>query len=226
MIKLYDLQKIYRPRTIALDEITLSIDPGEFVSIVGQSGSGKSTLVKLLMADERPTKGEIVIGGWNITHLHNREIPVLRKQIGVIFQDFKLLPRKTVLENVSFALEVSGHARSHIKKISNQVISLVGLKKNIHQFPNQLSGGEKQRVAIARSLVHRPKLLMADEPTGNLDAINTREIIDLLLKINNFGTTVLLVTHDRDVVNTLNKRVITLEDGHMISDQRRGKYLL
>jgi len=226
MIKLYNLKKVYKPDTIALSDITISVDPGEFLSVVGQSGSGKSTLIKLLMADEKPTEGEIIIGGWNITKIKKSEIPTLRKQIGVIFQDFKLLPKKTAFENVSFALETSGHSRKHIKKIVNQVMSLVGLKSKTSHFPNQLSGGEKQRVAIARSLVHRPKLLMADEPTGNLDAINTREIIDLLLKINSFGTTVLLVTHDREIVNGLRKRVITLEDGNMISDQLKGKYVL
>jgi len=226
MIKLYNVQKKFHPDTIALDNITLTVEPGEFVSIVGQSGSGKSTLVRILMAEERPTEGEVVVGGWNITHIKKSEIPVLRKQIGVIFQDYKLLPKKTVFENVSFALEVSGHKRKHIKKIVGQILALVGLKEKAKSFPHQLSGGEKQRVAIARSLVHRPKLLMADEPTGNLDAINTREIIDLLLKINSFGTTVLLVTHDREVVNTLKKRVVTLENGLIISDQRKGKYLL
>ncbi len=226
MIKLYNVAKNYPPNIVALQNITLSVEPGEFVSIVGQSGSGKSTLIKLLMAEEYPTHGEIIIGGWNITHIHKKEIPTLRKQIGVIFQDFKLLPKKTAFENVSFALEVSGYTMLHIKRIVPQVLNLVNLKDKINKFPNQLSAGEQQRVAIARSLVHRPKLLMADEPTGNLDAINTREIIDLLQKINGFGTTVLLVTHDREVVNTLKKRVITLEHGFIISDQSHGKYLL
>lgn len=226
MIKTYNLTKTYASDSVALHDVTIAVEPGEFVSIVGQSGSGKSTLVKILMAEERPSKGEVVIGGWNITHIKKREIPVLRKQIGVIFQDFKLLPKKTAFENVGFALEVSGHRRREIKSIVTQVLGLVNLKDKMHKFPRQLSGGEQQRVAIARSLVHRPKLLMADEPTGNLDAINTREIIDLLLKINSFGTTVLLVTHDREVVNSLRKRVITLDNGYVISDQAKGKYIL
>lgn len=226
MIKLYNVTKLYKPETYALRDVTLSVEPGEFVSIVGQSGSGKSTLVRLLMADERPTDGEIVLGGWNITKISRSEVPVLRKQIGVIFQDYKLLPKKTAYENVSFALEVSGHTRAHIRKMVPQVLGLVGLKEKMDNFPSQLSGGEQQRIAIARSLVHRPKLLMADEPTGNLDAINTREIIDLLLKINSFGTTVVLVTHDREVVNALKKRVVTLERGYIISDQIKGKYIL
>lgn len=226
MIKIYNVQKIYPPNTVALQDINVSVEPGEFVSVVGQSGSGKSTLIKLLMAEERPTKGELVIGGWNITHIPKRDVPVLRKQIGVIFQDFKLLPKKTAFENVSFALAVSGYRRGYIRKVTQQVLSLVGLKGQENKFPHQLSGGEQQRVAIARSLVHRPKLLLADEPTGNLDAINSREIIDLLLKINSFGTTVLLVTHNREIVNNLQKRVIVLEHGYIISDQVKGKYIL
>ncbi|MEK7584006.1 MAG: cell division ATP-binding protein FtsE [Patescibacteria group bacterium] len=226
MIELREVTKRYPPKTVALSAISLSVPPGEFISVVGQSGSGKSTLIKLLMAEERPTEGRIVIGGWDITHIKQREIPVLRKQIGVIFQDFKLLPSKTVFENVSFPLEVSGHKSSEIRKIATQLLALVNLSKKKTSFPHQLSGGEKQRVAIARSMVHRPKLLMADEPTGNLDAIHSREIIDLLIKINSFGTTVLLVTHDREIVNMLRQRVITLDSGHLISDQQRGKYLL
>lgn len=226
MIQLYDVSKIYRPDTVALKDITLSIEPGEFVSVVGQSGCGKSTLVKLLMAEERATHGEIVIGGWNITKIKKRDVPILRKQIGVIFQDFKLLPKKTAFENIRFALEVSGQRKHEMGKITNQVLGLVNLRDKAKHYPHQLSGGEQQRVAIARSLVHRPKLLMADEPTGNLDAINSREIIELLLKINSFGTTVLLVTHDREIVNALKRRVITLDHGHLISDQARGKYLL
>jgi len=226
MIELREVTKRYPPKTFALNAISLSVAPGEFVSVVGQSGSGKSTLIKLLMADERPSEGHIILGGWDITRIKKREIPVLRKQIGVIFQDFKLLQSKTVFENVSFPLEVSGHRTAEIRKVVTQLLALVNLSKKKTSFPHQLSGGEKQRVAIARSMVHRPKLLMADEPTGNLDAIHSREIIDLLQKINSFGTTVLLVTHDREIVNMLNKRVLTLDSGHLISDQRRGKYLL
>lgn len=226
MIKLYNVTKEYPPDTVALNNVTLSIEPGEFLSVVGQSGSGKSTLIKILLAEERPTKGRVIIGGWDITHIQKREIPVLRKQVGVIFQDYKLLPKKTAFENVGFALEVSGHKKKEIRRIVNQVLALVNLKDKANKFPNQLSGGEQQRVAIARSLVHRPKLLMADEPTGNLDAIHSREIIDLLIKINSFGTTVLLVTHDREIVNNLKKRVVALDSGFVISDRQQGKYLL
>ncbi len=192
MVKIANLSKIYDKKVKALNNINLHIKPGEFVSIVGQSGSGKSTLIKLLIAEEKPDKGSIILGGWDITHIKNREVPTLRRQIGVI----------------------------------SQMISLVGLKGMEERYPHQLSGGEQQRVAIARALVHKPKLLVADEPTGNLDSINTREIIDLLKKINNLGTTVLLVTHDREVVNNLKGRVITLDSGHMISDQKHGRYLL
>ncbi|MFH1565211.1 MAG: cell division ATP-binding protein FtsE [bacterium] len=226
MIKLKKVNKIYYPETYALRDINLNIRPGEFLSIVGQSGTGKTTLVKLLLAQEKASSGQIIVGGWDITNISNYEAPLLRRQIGVIFQDFKLLPRKTVEENVAFALQVCGESISHIKKIVPQVIKIVGLSNKADRYPNQISGGEQQRVTIARSLVHRPKILLADEPTGNLDSINTQEIIDLLLKINQFGTTVILVTHNREIVNNLHKRVITLDDGMIISDQQVGRYVL
>ena len=226
MIKLKKLAKHYPPDTKALQNITLDVEAGEFVSIVGQSGSGKTTLIKLLIAEERPTTGQVVIGGWDITAIKQREVPVLRKQIGVVFQDFKLLPKKTVFENVAFALEVSGAKWPEIEVIVPKLLKMVGLADKTDRFPHQLSGGEQQRVVIARSLAHKPKLLVADEPTGDLAAINTGEIIDLLIKLNEAGTTVLLVTHNKDVVNKLRQRVITLEQGQVISDQPRGKYLL
>lgn len=226
MIKLVDLNKTYNNKVRALNNINLHIKPGEFVSIVGQSGSGKSTMVKLIIAEEKPDSGKIIIGGWDIIGIKDSEIPTLRRQLGVIFQDFKLLPKKTVFENIAFAMEVCGFKSSEIKKVVAQMISLVGLKGKEDRYPNQLSGGEQQRVAIARSLVHKPKLLVADEPTGNLDSINTREIIDLLKKINNLGTTIVLVTHNKDVVNSLHSRVITLDNGQVISDQSQGRYLL
>lgn len=226
MIKLVDLNKSYNKNVQALKSVSLHIKPGEFVSIVGQSGSGKSTLVKLIIAEEKPDSGKIVIGGWDIIGIKDREIPTLRRQLGVIFQDFKLLPKKTVFENIAFAMEVCSFKYEEIFKTVSQIISLVGLKGKEDRYPNQLSGGEQQRVAIARSLVHKPKLLVADEPTGNLDSINTREIIDLLKKINNMGTTIVLVTHNKDVVNGLHSRVITLDSGQIISDQPQGRYLL
>lgn len=226
MIRLKNVTKLYKPKTIALKDVSLHIKPGEFVSIVGQSGSGKTTLAKLLFAEESANKGEIVIGDWDISRIRQSEIPVLRRQIGVVFQDFKLLPRKTVEENVAFALEVAGERKKRIREIVPQVLKIVGLADKQHRYPRQLSGGEQQRVSIARALVHRPKILVADEPTGNLDTIHAHEIIDLLKKINEYGTTVVLVTHDRDIVNSLKKRVITLQDGEIASDVERGKYVL
>lgn len=226
MIRFKNVSKIYRPNTVGVQNVSLHIKPGEFVSIVGQSGTGKTTLVKLLIAEERSTKGQIVIGGWDISRIRGSEVPILRRQIGVVFQDFKLLPKKTVFENVAFALEVCGTPRRKIHKIVSQVLKIVGLEDKARRYPRQLSGGEQQRVVIARALVHRPKILVADEPTGNLDSINTQEIIDLLKKINEFGTTVVLVSHDREVINALKKRVITLEDGRVIQDKEEGKYVL
>ncbi len=226
MIKFKSVSKIYKPNTAALQNVSLHIRPGEFVSIVGQSGTGKTTLARLVIAEEKATKGKIVVGSWDITNIRQSEVPILRRQIGVVFQDFKLLPRKTVYENVAFALEVAGASPGKISSIVPQALKIVNLEKKMERFPNQLSGGEQQRVVIARSLVHRPKIILADEPTGNLDSINVQEIIDLLLKINKFGTTVVLVTHNRDIVNALRKRVITLDQGQVISDQEAGRYIL
>ena len=226
MIKLEQISKSYPPDVHCLRGVNLHVKPGDFVSIVGQSGAGKTTLAKLLIAEERPTQGTITIGGWDITRIKPRDIPYLRRQIGVVFQDFKLLPQKTVYENVAFALEVAGEPSKRIREVVPQVLRIVGLEEKLRRFPKQLSGGEQQRVVIARSLVHRPKILLADEPTGNLDTINTQEIIDLLLKINAFGTTVVLVTHNREVVNALRRRVVTLADGRVVSDHAEGKYLL
>jgi cell division transport system ATP-binding protein len=226
MVKLEGVTKKYGSDIIGLEDINLHIKPKEFVSIVGQSGAGKSTLVKLLIAEERPDKGNISIGGWDITHIRKSRVPVLRRQIGVVFQDFKLLPQKTVFENVAFAAEVCGESSKKIKQTVPQALGIVDLEDKADRYPKQLSGGERQRVVIARSLIHRPKLLIADEPTGNLDSINTQEIIELLLRINDFGTTVILVTHNRDVVNSLKKRVLTMSEGRIVSDKKQGKYVL
>lgn len=226
MIKLTGIKKIYPTSGVVLSDITLLINPGEFVSIVGQSGAGKTSLVKLLIAEERPTTGSIEIGGWDITNIAPGVVPYLRRQIGVIFQDFKLLPQKTVFENVAFALEVAGEKKNRIMQVVPPLLDIVGLGGKGKRYPAQLSGGEQQRVVIARSLVHRPKVIIADEPTGNLDSINTQEIITILKKINEFGTTVLLVTHNREVVNQLRRRVITVHQGKIINDDPEGKYLL
>lgn len=226
MISLHNISKSYDNKTKILRAVDLRIKPGEFVSIVGQSGAGKTTLVRILIGEERVDSGQVVVGGWDITKISKHEVPFLRRQIGVIFQDFKLLPKKTLAENVSFALEVSGGAPAKIKKIVPSVLKIVGLDDKKNRYPHEVSGGERQRAAIARALVHQPKILLADEPTGNLDAINANEIIDLLLRINKFGTTVILVTHNKEIVNRLNKRVVTMDQGQIISDQEHGKYLL
>ncbi len=226
MITLKNVSKIYSPEIVALKDVSFSIKPGEFVSIVGQSGTGKTTVVKLLIAEERASRGHIEVGGWDITRISSGEVPVLRRQIGVVFQDLKLLPTMTVYENVAFALQVVGAPPTRIREVVPQVLKIVGLEGKAARYPLQISGGEQQRVVIARALVHRPKIFLADEPTGNLDALNTREIIDILTKINSFGTTVVLVTHNRDVVNQLRRRVITLDNGQVLSDQESGKYIL
>ncbi|HBU28043.1 TPA: cell division ATP-binding protein FtsE [Candidatus Uhrbacteria bacterium] len=225
MIKLHNVSKSYDSNVHALHGVNLHIEPGEFVSIVGQSGTGKTTLLRLLIAEERPSKGKIVIGGWDISTIKSAQVPFLRRQIGVVYQDFKLLPKKTAAENIAFALEVAGDARRRVREVVPQVMRIVGLEGKERRYPHQMSGGEQQRVAIARALVHRPKVLVADEPTGNLDTITAHEIIDLLRKINNFGTTVVLVTHDKTIVNHLKGRVITLKDGTVVRDHV-GNYTL
>lgn len=226
MIKINSLSKTYNGNVTALDNISFHIKSGEFVSLVGQSGAGKTTLVKLLIGEELPSRGKIEIGGWDISRLNNSEVPFLRRQVATIFQDYKLLPKKSLLENVEFALQVCGKPRKKIKSIAPQVMRIVGLESLMDRYPGEVSGGERQRTAIARALVYQPKVLLADEPTGNLDSINAKEIIDLLLKINSFGTTVVLVTHNRDIVNKLRRRVLTLHEGRLVSDQAVGKYII
>jgi len=226
MIKLSGVSKQYTKNSTGLDDVSLHVDAGEFVCVVGQSGTGKTTLIKLLIAEEQPTDGTVEIGGWDITRIKQRDIPLLRRQIGVIFQDYKLLEKKSVIENIAFALQVSGATHKRIQDTVPRVLDIVGLTEKKYAFPHQLSGGQKQRVAIARALVHRPKILVADEPTGNLDAINANEIIEIIKKINAFGTTIILVTHDRGIVNRLRKRVITLHDGSVVLDNTHGKYQL
>jgi cell division transport system ATP-binding protein len=226
MIKLQGVTKLYNANSVALRDVSINIGAGEFVSVIGQSGSGKTTLARLLIAEERPTKGDIHIGDWDLINITPNEIPYLRRQIGMIFQDYKLLSKKTIYENVAFALEVAGENNHRIRQVVPQLLEIVGLSKKYDRYPFQLSGGEQQRVAIARSLAHRPKIIVADEPTGNLDTINTEEIIQILKKINEFGTTVMLLTHNREVVNSLRRRVITLHGGEIVMDQSEGKYVL
>lgn len=226
MIKFINVSKTYPGGTRALRDVNFHIKPGEFVSLVGQSGAGKTTLIKLLIAEQKINSGKIIIGDWDISKIKSSEVSYLRRQIGVVFQDFKLLREKTVYENVAFGLEVIGADGKFIKSIVPQVLKLVGLENKSKRFPGELSIGQIQRVAIARALVARPKILVADEPTGNVDLINSREIIDLFKKINEMGTTVLLVTHNREIVNYLKTRVIILEHGQIISDQAEGRYIL
>lgn len=227
MIEFKDVSKTYKGRTKAIDGVNFKIPKGDFVSLVGPSGAGKSTLVRLLISEEKPTAGRILIGGYNIAQLRSKEIPYFRRKIGVVFQDYKLLLEKNVFENVAFALEVCGAPDSEIRKRVPKVLELVGLEKKAESFPDELSGGEKQRVSIARALIHSPKLLIADEPTGNLDPVTAWEIIELLLKINQRqGTIVLLATHHREIVDRLNRRVVTIKRGKVVSDQQHGKYLV
>jgi len=225
MIKFINVSKNYG-KFNALEGVSLHVKPGEFVSLVGQSGTGKTTLVKSMIGEEKVNTGKVIIGGWDITKIKLKEVPYLRRQIGVIFQDFKLLPKKTIFENIAFAMQVCGSSPKKIKTIVPHVIKIVGLDGKMNRYPYEISGGEQQRVAIARALVHRPKILLADEPTGNLDSINAADIIELLLRINKFGTTVLLVTHNREIVNNLKKRVITIDSGRVVGDQAVGKYML
>ena len=208
----------------ALDKVSLNIEAREFAIIVGASGAGKSTLLHLLTREEKPDSGKIVVGGIDYDTLDDRDIPLLRRKIGVVFQDFKLLPNRTVFENVALSLEISEHSNKQIRENVPRILELVGLRGKEKSFPRQLSGGEQQRVAIARAMVRQPKILIADEPTGNLDAKNTWEIVKLLLKINKFGTTVVLITHSQDIVNRLNTRVITLDEGKIVGDVEHGGF--
>ncbi len=226
MIRFEKISKIYNSHSVALKSVTFEVKPQEFVSVVGRSGAGKSTLLKLLIAEEKPTGGKIFFNRHNILQMQPDQLPFLRRQIGAVFQDFKLLPNKTAYENVAFAMEVAGKSTMEIKNDVPKVLDLVGLKDKFNNFPRELSGGEKQRVAIARALVHRPSVIVADEPTGNLDPINTWDIIRLLIKINELGTTVILATHDKEIINALEKRVVSLENGTVVRDENPGRYIL
>ena len=226
MIYFDKVTKRYDGNGPALEDITLSIDPGEFVSIVGHSGAGKTTLLKMLFAEIFPTEGTVYFGSREIAGLSDKELLGLRRNIGTIFQDFRLIPTKTVYENVAFAMEVAGKPDEDIQADVPHVLDLVGLSDKLWNFPKQLSGGEQQRVAIARAIVNQPDVLIADEPTGNLDPVNTHDVVEILKKINNLGTTVLLTTHNKGVVDSIKKRVVTLDQGKIVRDDQEGKYIL
>ena len=217
LIRISDVQKTYKTGTVALYDFNLSIKKGEFVFVIGASGSGKSTLIKMLYREEKPDKGSIIIGGINVAKLRNRKVYALRRKLGVVFQDFKLLPKLTVYENVAFAMEVLGYDKKEIHKRVMDVLDLVGLKNKVRQFPDQLSGGEQQRVVIARAII-------ADEPTGNLDPDTSLEIMKVLDEINAMGTTIIMATHDRDIVDKMKKRVIVLDRGRLAKDIEKGSY--
>ena len=225
LIELKNVYKRYNNGVAALNDLSLSISKGEFVFIVGASGSGKSTLIKLLYRQEKPTKGEIYVGGINVAKLRNGKVYKLRRKLGIVFQDYKLLPKKTVYENVAFALEVYGLKTSEVRKRTIKAIEQVGLKDKLRSYPGELSGGEQQRVSIARAIVNDPKILICDEPTGNLDPDMSMEDMKVIESINNdLGTTIIMATHDKDIVNKMKKRVITIKKGMVAEDNEKGKY--
>lgn len=224
LIEMNGVDKKYRRSTTALRDINVKVNQGEFVYIVGPSGAGKSTFIKLLYREEKATAGTIKVGKFDLNKLRRRDIPMLRRSIGVVFQDYKLLPKKTVFENVAYAMQVIGEKPRDIKKRVPEVLDLVGLKHKMRSFPHQLSGGEQQRVAIARAIVNNPKVLIADEPTGNLDPEISWEIMQLLERINLQGTTILMATHNKQIVDTLRHRVIAIENGRIIRDEEEGEY--
>ena len=227
MISYKKVYTIYDDDFMALNGVNLDIKAGEFVSLVGPSGAGKSTLLRLLTREITPNEGEVCLDGINLASLSASDIPLLRRKIGTIFQDFKLLSNKNAFENVAFALEVCGAPLEEIEADVPKVLSIVGLAKKINSFPHHMSGGEKQRLAIAPPLIHRPKIILADEPTGNLDMVNSYDVVKLLLKINELGTTVILATHNREIVNSVGRRVISMEKGKIVRDQvEEGKYII
>ena len=226
MINFQKVTKAYSPSTIAVSDVSFEVKQGEFVSLVGKSGAGKTTLLKLLLAEEKPTQGIVFFEDQDVAKIPISQLPHLRKKIGTVFQDYKLLHSKTAYENIAYVMEVMGAADAEIARDVSGVLEIVGLLSRSHHYPLQLSGGEKQRVAIARALIHRPEVIVADEPTGNLDPYHTADIIRLLVKINELGTTVILATHNKEVINHLGKRVITLEEGKVVRDEERGKFIL
>ena len=226
MIYFDKVSKIYNDESVALKEVSFVVEPKEFISIVGHSGAGKTTLLRLLLAEEYPTEGKVFFESTDVHDLRRKDVTKLRRRIGAVFQDFKLIPNKTAYENIAFAMEAAGKTDEEIQSDVPHVLNLVDLGKKIWSFPHELSGGEKQRVAIARAIVNQPDVIIADEPTGNLDPINTYEIVKILTKINELGTTVILTTHNKGVVDSIGKRVITMDQGRIVRDDKEGKYVL
>lgn len=225
LIKIKNVEKKYKNGVTAIYDLNLSIEKGAFIFVIGGSGSGKSTLIKMLYREEKPTKGQIIVGGLNVAKLRNKKVYKLRRKLGIVFQDYRLLPKLTVYENVAFAMEVIGAKKNEIRINVLKALEEVGLKNKVHNYPDQLSGGEQQRVAIARAIVNNPKLLLCDEPTGNLDPEKSMEIMKVLDDINKTrGTTIIMATHDKDIVNTMKKQVITLKDGHLVNFKQKGTY--
>ncbi len=226
MIYFNNVSKVYNKDSVALNDVSFTITAGEFVSIVGHSGAGKSTIIKMILAEDSPSEGSVFFESLNVHKLNSKELTNLRRRIGVVFQDFKLLSNKTAYENIAFAMEAVGKSPEDISSDVPHVLELVDLGSKIFHFPNQLSGGEQQRLAIARAIINQPELIIADEPTGNLDPVSTYEIMQILKKINDLGTTVIITTHNRGVVEAVGKRVITMEKGKVIRDDKEGKYVI
>lgn len=225
MIHFNHVTKIYEDnKAVALEDVSFHVNKGEFVFLVGHSGSGKSSIIRMLLCEEKPTNGEVIVNGHNIGQLTHKEVPYLRREIGVVFQDFRLLPARTVYENVAFAMRIVGASTKQMRRRIPEVLNMVGLSRKAKAYPNQLSGGEQQRVSMARALANNPSILIADEPTGNLDREKAAEIMSILADINDRGTTILMATHAENVVNEMHKRVITLDMGHLISDEQEGVY--
>ncbi len=226
MIYFEKVSKIYPDSSVALEDVSFTVEPKEFVSLVGHSGAGKTTLIKMLLAEDKPTEGHVFFGSQNVHQLSKKEINEYRRKVGVVFQDFRLLPYKNIYENIAFSMEAAGRTDEEIEADVPHVLELVNLGNKIWNFPHELSGGEKQRAAIARAIVNQPEIVVADEPTGNLDPVNTYEIVQILKKINDLGTTVILTTHNKGVIDALGKRVITMENGRIVRDDKTGRYVL
>lgn len=226
MLRFENVSKIFPGGFVALENVNVAIEQGEFVSIVGHSGAGKSTFLKMIYAEEQPTSGHVYFNDRALDTIKRRHLPYYRRNIGTVYQDFKLLPQKTVFENVAYALEVAGEPTEEINERVPEILDIVGMGNKLEKYPRQLSGGEQQKVSMARALVHRPKIIIADEPTGNLDPISTWEIVQLLIKINSLGTMILLATHNKDIVDKLNRRVIAIDRGKIIRDHQKGRYAI